>query len=60
LPLLRAKQALRGMSAGALLQVVATDAASVADFAAYARLSGDDLLAFCVQADEFTYWFRKR
>lgn len=59
LPLLRAKQALRSLPVGGLLQVVTTDAASVRDFQAYARISGHVLEGFDEQAGKFTYWLRK-
>jgi tRNA 2-thiouridine synthesizing protein A len=59
LPLLRAKQALRTLAPGEVLMVMATDAGSVADFAAYARLSGEALVAFDAPGEEFHYWFRK-
>ena len=44
LPLLKAKQALNKMKAGQVLQVLATDAGSVRDFASFARISGHELL----------------
>src|SRR5690606_8047570 len=59
LPLLRAKQTLRTLTTGDILLVMATDAGSVADFAAYARLSGEPLVAFDAPGDEFHYWFQK-
>jgi len=49
LPLLRAKQALRELSPGQTLKVLATDSGSVRDFQAFAELSGHRLLH---QSDE--------
>lgn len=46
LPLLRAKQVLRNMSAGQRLQVLATDSGSVRDFQSFAKLSGHTLEAW--------------
>lgn len=59
LPLLRAKQALRTLSDGALLIVLADDGASQRDFQAYAKISGHNLERCIEQAGEFTYWLRK-
>lgn len=44
LPLLRAKQALRDLSSGEALRVMATDSGSVRDFQSFADLSGHQLL----------------
>ena len=44
LPILRAKKALAGMSAGQTLKVLATDPGSVKDFEAFARQTGNELL----------------
>jgi len=43
LPVLKANKALRGLPPGARLIVLATDPASVADFAAYSRETGHAL-----------------
>ena len=59
LPLLKAKQALRHLSAGQVLRVLATDAGSVRDFQAYAQLSGQELLGFTMQDDCYCYLLKK-
>ena len=59
LPLLKAKQALRDMAADQVLRVLATDAGSVRDFQAYARLSGQELLAFAERNAVFCYLLKK-
>ena len=46
LPVLRANRALRGMTAGQRLRVLATDRAAVADFQAFCRETGHALLAW--------------
>jgi len=43
LPVLKANKAMRGMAPGTRLTVLATDPASVADFAAYSRETGHAL-----------------
>lgn len=60
LPLLRARQGLRHLPEGALLEVTTTDSGSVRDFQAYARLSGNPLEGFREINQEFTFWLRKR
>ena len=59
LPLLKAKQALRDLDAGQVLRVLATDAGSVRDFQAYAKLSGQELLAFAEQDSVYCYLLKK-
>ena len=45
LPILKAKKALSGMQSGQLLRVLATDAGSMRDFQAFARQTGNELVA---------------
>ncbi|MCH8189493.1 MAG: sulfurtransferase TusA family protein [Proteobacteria bacterium] len=44
LPIIKARKALKGMSAGQVLQVLSTDPGSVKDFEAFCRTTGNDLL----------------
>ena len=44
LPILRAKKAIKDVPAGGTLEVLATDPGSVADFEAFCRATGNDLL----------------
>jgi tRNA 2-thiouridine synthesizing protein A len=60
LPVLRANRVLRGMAPGARLRVLATDRASVADFKAYCRETGHDLLASSEQDGVFSFVIRRR
>jgi tRNA 2-thiouridine synthesizing protein A len=60
LPVLKANKALRGMPAGARLTVLATDAASVADFQAFCRETGHALVSFSENAGVYRYTLRKR
>lgn len=55
LPLLRAKQALRDLSPGQTLKVVATDIGSVRDFQSFAELSGHRLLHQSDDAGVYTH-----
>lgn len=43
MPVLRAKKALRNLSAGDTLEVLATDPGAVADFEAFSRATGNEL-----------------
>ena len=59
LPVLRAKQALRGMGAGEVLGIVATDSGAVQDFAAFAAQTGNALLESSEVDGEFHFKVRK-
>ena len=55
LPILRAKGAIKDMPAGQTLEVLATDPGSVADFEAFCRATGHELLE--TGEDEGVYRF---
>ena len=59
LPLLKAKLALNKMAEGQLLRVLATDAGSQRDFAAFAKQSGHTLLESTEKDGVFRYLMRK-
>ena len=59
-PLLKAKQALNGMHAGALLRVIATDPGSVRDFEVFSAQSGNPLLESRQEDGSYFYLLRKR
>ena len=44
LPILKAKKALKDVPSGGTLEVLSTDPGSVADFAAFCRTTGNELL----------------
>jgi tRNA 2-thiouridine synthesizing protein A len=44
LPILRAKKSLKDVPTGGTLEVLATDPGSVADFAAFCRTTGNELM----------------
>ncbi|MGE3248538.1 MAG: sulfurtransferase TusA family protein [Beijerinckiaceae bacterium] len=44
LPILKAKKSLKEVPAGGTLEVLATDPGSVADFAAFCRTTGNELV----------------
>lgn len=64
LPILKAKKALADMASGDVLRVQATDPGSVRDFNAFARQTGNELLAHeenaAVEVKEFTFYLRRK
>ncbi len=59
LPLLRAKKTLAGMSAGQVMHVHATDPGSVRDFEAFAKQTGNELVASSEEDGKFLFVLRK-
>ncbi len=59
LPVLRARKVLKGVSGGALLDVLATDAAAPADFEAFCRETGHSLVTIEQADDVYTIRLRK-
>ena len=60
LPILKAKKALTAMQSGQLLRVVATDAGSLRDFAAFAKQTGNELVEQQTQGNEFIHVLKRR
>ena len=60
LPILKAKKALSELQAGEVLKVLATDPGSVRDFQAFARQTGNELIAQSTVGDEFVHYVRRR
>ena len=60
LPILRTKKSLAELSAGQTLRVAATDPGSVKDMQAFAKQTGNDLLAAQEGSGEFVFFIRKR
>lgn len=59
LPIIKAKKALKGMSAGDVLQIRATDPGSVADFAAFCNQTGNELLSSGSDGGVFTFSIKR-
>lgn len=59
LPILRAKKALNGMSAGQVLHVIATDPGSVKDFDAFAKQTGNELMESKEEGGKFHFLIKK-
>lgn len=60
LPILRTKKALAQMQTGQVLHVQATDPASVDDFSAFARQTGNTLLEQRMVDGVFEFWLRRK
>ena len=59
LPILRAKKALKDLQSGQVLHIIATDAGSVKDFAAFAEQTGNELLESSESGDEYHFLLKK-
>jgi len=59
LPILKAKKALKSLTDGNTLEVVSTDPGSVADFAAFCRTTGNELVEQNEVDGIYTYLIRK-
>ncbi len=55
LPILKAKKALKDVPPGGTLQVIATDPGSVADFEAFCRTTGNQLLDSTADGGTYTF-----
>ena len=60
LPILRTKKALSEMSSGQVLHVLATDAGAVKDFEAFARQTGNELLANSAAGQIFEFYIKRK
>jgi tRNA 2-thiouridine synthesizing protein A len=60
LPILKAKKALAEMETGEVLRIVATDSGSVRDFQAFAKQTGNALLAHSLNNGEYTFFMRRK
>ncbi|HUG47416.1 MAG TPA: sulfurtransferase TusA family protein [Candidatus Limnocylindria bacterium] len=60
MPIVRTAQAMKELAAGELLEVVATDPGAVADFAAWSRTTGHQLLSSVSADGEFRFLLRHK
>ncbi|NHO19452.1 sulfurtransferase TusA family protein [Acetobacter oeni] len=60
LPVLKANRALRGLTGGEHLRVLATDRAAASDFRSFCQETGHDLLAFGEEAGVLSFVIRKK
>jgi tRNA 2-thiouridine synthesizing protein A len=59
LPVLRAKKGIESIAVGEVLQVLSTDPGSMADFQAWTRTTGHELLAAEERDGIYTYHIRR-
>lgn len=60
LPILKTKKALNDMISGEVLRVIATDPGSVRDFQAFAKQTGNQLLAQDTDEKDFIFFMRRK
>lgn len=60
LPILRTKKALGELAAGQVLKVIATDPGSVKDMQAFAKQTGNELLASTEAGGEYQFFMKKK
>ena len=60
LPILRAKKALAELASGEVLKIVATNPGSVRDFQAFAKQTGNELLAQQSEGKLFIHFLKRR
>jgi tRNA 2-thiouridine synthesizing protein A len=59
MPIVKTAQAMKELAAGEVLEVLATDAGSVKDFAAWSRTTGNPLIESSVDGSIFRFVLRK-
>ena len=59
LPILKAKKALKDVPAGGTLEILATDPGAVADFQAFCRTTGNELLEHGEQDGVYRFILKK-
>ncbi len=59
LPILKAKKALKSVPAGGTLEILSTDPGSVADFGAFCRTTGNELLEQSEEDGVYKFVLRK-
>jgi len=59
LPILRAKKALKDMTTGSTLQILATDPGAVKDFEAFGRVTGNELLESKVEGSVYQFLIKR-
>lgn len=60
LPILRTKKTLNGMHSGEVVRILATDPASVRDFQAFAKQTGNELVEHGEAEGSFWFLMRRR
>jgi tRNA 2-thiouridine synthesizing protein A len=59
MPIVATAKAMKGIAAGEVLKVIATDRGSIADIPAWAETTGNQLLEWHEEGDNFIFFVRK-
>ncbi len=59
LPILKAKKALKGMDDGKVLEILSTDPGSIADFEAFCRTTGNELMEHAANDGVYTFLIKR-
>lgn len=60
LPIVRTAQATKALPSGAVIEVLATDAGSVKDFAAWSKATGNELIEQSVDGGVYRFVIRRK
>ncbi|MEO5965867.1 MAG: sulfurtransferase TusA family protein [Candidatus Limnocylindrales bacterium] len=60
MPIVRTAQAIKAIASGQTIEVLATDAGSVKDFAAWSKATGNELVEQSVDGSVFRFVMRKK
>jgi len=60
MPVVKAKRAIDSLQSGQVLEILATDPGSKADFAAWSRSTGNELVSSSDEGGVFKYQVRKK
>jgi tRNA 2-thiouridine synthesizing protein A len=60
MPIVKTAQAMKGLASGGTLEVLATDAGSVKDFAAWSKTTGNPLVEQSADGGVFRFVLRKK
>lgn len=59
LPILKAKKALKDLATGEMLRILATDPGAVADFQAFCRTTGNELVEFKQDGGAYSFLIKR-
>ena len=60
MPIVKTAQAMKAVAPGAVIEVVATDAGSVKDFAAWAKTTGNELVESSAEGGLYRFVLRRK
>ena len=60
MPIVKTAQAVKGLASGQLLEVLATDAGSPKDFAAWCKTTGNEMVEQTVEGGVYRFVLRKK